>query len=184
MLVEGRLIYDMMDSFWPDARADESVPDYLREYGGIWTDKPKVLVSRTRRTASRTTRAGSAVRMPSICSPNFGAPATATSASAAPRSPPHCARAPARRAAALHAPGCARRGSPARRRARRAVAARSAPAEIVRERRDDAPLRGTRRARQLVVVSIVGHQTLRALDGSYVLDRPQTSTTWNCARSA
>lgn len=146
MLVEGRLIYDMMDSFWPDARADESVPDYLREYGGIWTDKPKVLVSRTRRTASRTTRAGSAVRMPSICSPNFGAPATATSASAAPRSPPHCARAPARRAAALHAPGCARRGSPARRRARRAAAARSAPAEIVPERRDDAPLRGARRS--------------------------------------
>jgi dihydrofolate reductase len=54
-LVQGRVIYDMMDPFWPDARADESLPDYLREYGGIWTDKPKVLVSRTRRTASHNT---------------------------------------------------------------------------------------------------------------------------------
>ena len=55
MMVEGRVIYDMMDPFWPDARADESLPDFLREYGGIWTDKPKVLVSRTRRTASHNT---------------------------------------------------------------------------------------------------------------------------------
>lgn len=55
MMVEGRVIYDIMDPFWPDARADESLPDFLREYGGIWTDKPKVLVSRTRRTASHNT---------------------------------------------------------------------------------------------------------------------------------
>lgn len=55
MMVEGRVIYDMMDPFWPDARADESLPDYMREFGGIWTDKPKVLVSRTRRTASHNT---------------------------------------------------------------------------------------------------------------------------------
>jgi len=55
MMVEGRVIYDMMDPFWPDARADESLPDFMREYGGIWTDKPKVLVSRTRRTASHNT---------------------------------------------------------------------------------------------------------------------------------
>jgi dihydrofolate reductase len=55
MMVEGRVIYDMMDPFRPDARADESLPDYLREFGRIWTDKPKVLVSRTRRTASHNT---------------------------------------------------------------------------------------------------------------------------------
>lgn len=55
MMVEGRVIYDMMDPFWPDARADESLPDYMREFGGIWTDKPRVLVSRTRRTASHNT---------------------------------------------------------------------------------------------------------------------------------
>ena len=72
----------------------------------------------------------------------------------------HCARAPARRAAALHAPGCARRGSTPLRRARRAATARSAPAEIVRERRDDAPLRGAR-GRQLAVMSAAGHQRCR-----------------------
>jgi dihydrofolate reductase len=55
MMVQGRVIYDMMDLFWPDARGDESLPDYLREFGGIWTDKPKVLVSRTRDTASHNT---------------------------------------------------------------------------------------------------------------------------------
>jgi dihydrofolate reductase len=55
MMVEGRVIYDIMDPFWPDARTDESLPDFLREYGAIWTDKPKVLVSRTRRTASHNT---------------------------------------------------------------------------------------------------------------------------------
>jgi dihydrofolate reductase len=55
MMVQGRVMYDMMDPFWPDARTDESLPDYQREFGGIWTDKPKVLVSGTRRTASHNT---------------------------------------------------------------------------------------------------------------------------------
>jgi hypothetical protein len=43
----GRVIYDMTASFWPAACADESLPDYMRKFGGIRTDKPKVLVSRT-----------------------------------------------------------------------------------------------------------------------------------------
>lgn len=55
MLVQGRVMYDVMNPFWPDARADESLPDYLREFGGIWTDKPKVLLSRTQHTASHNT---------------------------------------------------------------------------------------------------------------------------------
>ena len=55
MMVEGRVIYDMMDPFWPDASVDESLPDYIREYGRIWTDKPKVLVSRTRVQAPNNT---------------------------------------------------------------------------------------------------------------------------------
>jgi len=48
MMVQGRIVYEMMDPFWPDARSDESLPDYLREYGEIWTNTPKVLVSNTR----------------------------------------------------------------------------------------------------------------------------------------
>jgi dihydrofolate reductase len=56
MMVQGRVIYEMMDPFWPDARNDSSLPDFLREYGEIWTSKPKVLVSRTRTTADHNTR--------------------------------------------------------------------------------------------------------------------------------
>jgi dihydrofolate reductase len=56
MLVQGRVVHEMMDPFWPDARTDESLPDFLREYGEIWTNKPKILVSRTRTTAGHNTR--------------------------------------------------------------------------------------------------------------------------------
>lgn len=48
MDVSGRVIYEIMEEFWPAARTDESLPDYLREYGEIWVDTPKVLVSRSR----------------------------------------------------------------------------------------------------------------------------------------
>lgn len=54
--VEGRVIYETMEAFWPAARTDESLPDYLREYGEIWTSSPKVLVSRTRTHADHNTR--------------------------------------------------------------------------------------------------------------------------------
>ncbi|MBT2521740.1 dihydrofolate reductase family protein [Arthrobacter sp. ISL-28] len=47
-MVEGRVIYEMMDPFWPDARGDGSLPDFLREYAEIWTSMPKMLVSHTR----------------------------------------------------------------------------------------------------------------------------------------
>jgi dihydrofolate reductase len=56
MFVEGRIVYEMMDPFWPDARTDDSLPAFLREYGEIWTSKPKVLVSRTRTSAAHNTR--------------------------------------------------------------------------------------------------------------------------------
>ncbi len=56
MDVHGRVIYETMESFWPGARYDESLPDFLREYGEIWTSIPKVLVSRTRKSADHGTR--------------------------------------------------------------------------------------------------------------------------------
>jgi dihydrofolate reductase len=56
MFVEGRVVRDMMDPFWPDAREDGSLPEWFREFGHIWTDIPKVLVSRTRTTADHQTR--------------------------------------------------------------------------------------------------------------------------------
>jgi dihydrofolate reductase len=56
LLVQGRVIHELMEEYWPRAREDVSLPDYMREYGEIWTAKPKVLVSRTRRSADHNTR--------------------------------------------------------------------------------------------------------------------------------
>jgi dihydrofolate reductase len=56
MMVQGRVVYETMEEYWPRAREDASLPDVLREYGEIWTAKPKVLVSRTRRSAGHNTR--------------------------------------------------------------------------------------------------------------------------------
>jgi dihydrofolate reductase len=56
LMVQGRVVYEIMEEYWPRAREDASLPDVLREYGEIWTAKPKVLVSRTRRSADHNTR--------------------------------------------------------------------------------------------------------------------------------
>jgi len=56
VMVHGRVIYETMEEYQPRARGDASLPDVLREYGEIWTAKPKVLVSRTRRSAGHNTR--------------------------------------------------------------------------------------------------------------------------------
>jgi len=56
VMVQGRVFYETMEEYWPRARGDASLPDYMREYGEIWTAKPKVLVSRTRRVADHNTR--------------------------------------------------------------------------------------------------------------------------------
>jgi len=56
LLVQGRVIHEVMESAWPQARDDASLPDYMREYGELWVAKPKVLVSRTRHSADYNTR--------------------------------------------------------------------------------------------------------------------------------
>ncbi|MEV0825109.1 dihydrofolate reductase family protein [Nonomuraea rubra] len=56
LMVHGRVYYEVMEEFWPRSHEDESLPDFMREYGEIWTAKPKVLVSRTRRSADHNTR--------------------------------------------------------------------------------------------------------------------------------
>lgn len=56
LMVQGRTIYETMEAFWPAARHDDTQPDYIREYGEIWTSAPKVLVSRTRAEAGHNTR--------------------------------------------------------------------------------------------------------------------------------
>lgn len=55
-MVQGRIIYETMEEYWPRAREDTSLPDYMQEYGELWTTTPKVLVSRTRQTADHSTR--------------------------------------------------------------------------------------------------------------------------------
>jgi dihydrofolate reductase len=56
MIVHGRVLYEVMEEYWPRSRDDASLPDFLREYGEIWTAIPKVLVSRTRHSAGHNTR--------------------------------------------------------------------------------------------------------------------------------
>ncbi len=55
-MVQGRVVYEIMEEFWPRAAADASAPDHLREYGRFWTEAPKVLLSRTRTEAGHNTR--------------------------------------------------------------------------------------------------------------------------------
>src|SRR4051794_12510417 len=56
MIVQGRTLYEIMEAAWPQAGDDESLPDYMREYGRMWSAKPKILVSRTRTAADHNTR--------------------------------------------------------------------------------------------------------------------------------
>src|SRR3954468_14491584 len=56
MIVHGRVMYELMEEYWPRARTDTSLPDFMQEYGEIWCATPKVLVSRTRRSADHDTR--------------------------------------------------------------------------------------------------------------------------------
>ena len=56
LIVHGRVFYEIMEDFWPRAHEDSTLPDFIHEYGELWTTKPKVLVSRTRHSADYNTR--------------------------------------------------------------------------------------------------------------------------------
>lgn len=53
--VEGRKIYEIMEDFWPGAAEDEDQDAVMREYGRIWVESRKYLVSRTRTEAEYNT---------------------------------------------------------------------------------------------------------------------------------
>src|SRR3712207_459582 len=55
-MVQGRVIYETMEAFWPSAATDPTQAPVMREYGRIWTEAPKVLVSNTRTRAGHNTR--------------------------------------------------------------------------------------------------------------------------------
>lgn len=55
-MAQGRVVYEIMENAWPDIALDESMPDYMQEYGRIWLETPKILVARTRTEADHNTR--------------------------------------------------------------------------------------------------------------------------------
>ncbi|ANG86589.1 dihydrofolate reductase family protein [Microbacterium aurantiacum] len=55
MMVQGRRVFETMETFWPAARDNVEFPQVYRDYGRIWTDKPKILVSRARIEAPHNT---------------------------------------------------------------------------------------------------------------------------------
>ncbi|MEO6510913.1 MAG: dihydrofolate reductase family protein [Nocardioides sp.] len=56
LIVHGRVMHEIMEEYWPRAVGDTSLEEYMREYAEIWVATPKVLVSRTRRSADHNTR--------------------------------------------------------------------------------------------------------------------------------
>jgi dihydrofolate reductase len=45
--LEGRVTHELMADFWPTADEDPSNSPTVREYAGIWREKPKFVFSRT-----------------------------------------------------------------------------------------------------------------------------------------
>jgi len=54
--LHGRKMYDLMAAYWPTPEAASSDLDYVVEFAKIWTEKPKVMFSRTVKTADWNTR--------------------------------------------------------------------------------------------------------------------------------
>ena len=141
--VEGRVIHEIMEDYWPAARTDESMPDFMREYAEIWTASPKVLVSRTRTSADHnTTIFGGDDAIERLARAPRGNGRRHRRRRGERRHPTAAGRA-ARRADALHPPGDPRPGEAALRRRRAAGRARPDRARHLRGRGDPPPLRGT-----------------------------------------
>ena len=43
----GRRLFEDMCTYWPTADEDPEAPDYIREFAGIWREKPKYVFSKT-----------------------------------------------------------------------------------------------------------------------------------------
>lgn len=46
-LLAGRVTHELMAGFWPHADEDPAVTGPMREFAGIWREKPKIVFSRT-----------------------------------------------------------------------------------------------------------------------------------------
>lgn len=56
MFVEGRKTYEVMVPYWPDLLSDPNATPVEREWGEIYVEKPKILVSNTVTKADHNTR--------------------------------------------------------------------------------------------------------------------------------
>ena len=54
--LHGRKMYDLMAAYWTTPEAASSNSDFIAEFAKIWTEKPKVMFSRTVKTADWNTR--------------------------------------------------------------------------------------------------------------------------------
>ena len=54
--LDGRVSYELMAAFWPTADDDPASTGPVREFAGIWREMPKVVYSRTLRSAGWNTR--------------------------------------------------------------------------------------------------------------------------------
>jgi len=45
--LEGRVTYELMEAYWPDADQDPTNPATMKEFAGIWRAVPKIVFSRT-----------------------------------------------------------------------------------------------------------------------------------------
>jgi dihydrofolate reductase len=45
--LEGRVTYELMEAYWPDADADPANEPTMKEFAGIWRAVPKIVFSRT-----------------------------------------------------------------------------------------------------------------------------------------
>ncbi|HYH24603.1 MAG TPA: dihydrofolate reductase family protein [Blastococcus sp.] len=44
---EGRVVYELMEGYWPAADAEPDASAHVRDFAGIWRSTPKVVFSRT-----------------------------------------------------------------------------------------------------------------------------------------
>lgn len=56
LFLYGRKVYEVMIPYWPEAAGDLAKPSYEREYGRLWMEKPKVLVSTSLKNPGWNTR--------------------------------------------------------------------------------------------------------------------------------
>ncbi len=174
LLVQGRVIHELMEESWPQARYDESLPAFMRDYGETWVAKSKVLVSRTRLSAEHNTRIiGGEDAIEQLAALRATTDGDIGVGGAGPRDP-GAPGGTARRAGARDASVVPRLRQGAVRRLRPTDRSRAARAAIVRHGRHDASLRHSQRRRRLMLTQVADgvpvHQSPLIQNNSVVVE--------------